>query len=362
MRRIFLIGGGTGGHLFPAISIAQELENRGFATALITDIRCVKYLPDGFMQNSIILNIVSPASQGWRKLWSVFTMIMAFLRMLRVFYLEKPSMLIAFGGYPTAPALMAAKVMSIPIILHEQNSFLGKVNRQFSKYATLLALNFKDTNNLDQRARCQVAVVGNPVREEIAACSFTKNFDNNSFTILVVGGSQGASFFDQVVPNAIELLAQQTSRPIKVIQQAAKVNHQHLINYYHNINIECEVADFFRDMPTKYQTADIVICRSGASTIAELIYVGLPAILIPLPTAANDHQTYNAKLLTAKGGAIFLTQLQTDSKVLAQELIQLEKDRAKLEHMSKNLLEMQIDGTKNFTDRIISILVCSSLT
>lgn len=353
MKKIFLIGGGTGGHLFPAISTAHELENRGFESCVITDQRCAKYVPANLPFEVIVQDIPSIACVGLKRIFALMKMAYATLYLLRIFYRSKPSAVVGFGGYPTLPALFAAKILKIPIILHEQNSFLGKANRTFSRYAKVLALNFKDTSNLDLKSACAIVTVGNPVRYDIASKVFKKSFALDTLTILVIGGSQGASVFDDLIPEAIELLSKECSRPIRVVQQVAKNKIDALKERYNRISVDCQVQDFFQDMSEKYDLADIAICRSGASTINELIHVGLPAVLIPLPSSANDHQLYNANLLAAKGGVICLLQKNASACNLSNQLKLLLQTPGKLIQMHQNLQAIRSDGTKNLADCII---------
>ena len=360
MKKVFLVGGGTGGHLFPAISIAMELEGRGFATCLITDTRCQKYLPADFKIQTIVLKLSSMGPGILKKLGSLFSIAISTFSMIRVFFSERPSLVVAFGGYPSLPVLLAAVVFSTPIILHEQNSFMGRVNKLFSSRAKLIALNFAKTFNLGKNNEDKVIVVGNPVREQIKSCNLIKDFKHHPFNILIIGGSQGAVVFDTLVPQAIKILGSLTQVPIKVIQQAAKKNHYQITQIYQELGVEFELSDFFQNMPELYGQASLAICRSGASTIAELIYLGLPSILVPLPTSAANHQVYNAKALVEPGGAVYFIQKYLTPQILADEIKRFISNTAALEEMREYLLGMRIDSAKIFTDHIISFLVRNS--
>lgn len=350
---IFLVGGGTGGHLFPAISIAEELEARNFKTYLITDKRCEKYLPPNFKIETIVFNLGSMSSGVINKVKTLFNMAIAFAASIKLIYQKKPTLIVGFGGYPSFPGLLAGRFMGVPIVIHEQNCFMGKVNKFFAKSAMLIGLNFKQTLNLDPKFSYKTVVVGNPVRKEITKHSFIKDFSAEPFVIFIIGGSQGAAIFDDLIPQAIELLVGYTNKKIKVIQQAAAKNHDKISEQYASLNIEHEMKDFFHDIYEKYNQAHLVISRAGASAIAEFIYVGQPAILIPLPTAACDHQSYNAKALAQHKAAFYLPQQEVTPDAMAKKILEYINNPEDLRDMSQNLIKMRIDATKVFVDRLL---------
>jgi UDP-N-acetylglucosamine--N-acetylmuramyl-(pentapeptide) pyrophosphoryl-undecaprenol N-acetylglucosamine transferase len=356
MKKVFLVGGGTGGHLFPAISIAEELTSRGVKAFLITDTRCKKYLPKNLAFPTSILTIGSIGKGFIRRLWTTITIGVAIISSIVLIYKEKPDLVIGFGGYPTFPTLKAAQIMGVKIVLHEQNCFLGKVNKLFSKEAVMVALNFMQTLNVDSDIKDKIVIVGNPVRKEIQSETFFKRYKKTTFVILVIGGSQGAQIFDELIPDAMMLLYEMSNIPIKVIQQAAKKNHQNIGTKYSYMGIEHELRDFFTDMPAKYHEADLVICRSGASTIAELIHVGQPSILIPLPSSASDHQFYNARALVQEGAAWCFLQRDLTADLLATKILSFLENPEILKDMSNNLISMKHNSSKEFVDHLVSIL------
>jgi UDP-N-acetylglucosamine--N-acetylmuramyl-(pentapeptide) pyrophosphoryl-undecaprenol N-acetylglucosamine transferase len=351
--KIFLAGGGTGGHLFPAISVAEELEKQGIKTQIITDQRCVKYLSQDLKDKAIIFDLGSMSGKWYTKILTMLKILRATISSIALVYKEKPSSIIAFGGYPTIPILIAAKIMRVKIILHEQNCFMGKVNRLFAKYADLIALNFEATANIPSHMLNKTRVVGNPVRAEIKNYKFHRNFDNSNFTILITGGSQGAIVFDELAPSAIAILHKTVNKPLKIIQQAAKKNHQRIAQQYSDLGIEFEINDFFHDIYKKYAEADLIICRAGASTIAELIYTKLPSMLIPLPTASCNHQMHNAKAMAECGAAFYFAQKDLTPEILAAQLGLIITDLEQLKSMSQNLALMRLDAAKVLVDQLM---------
>jgi UDP-N-acetylglucosamine--N-acetylmuramyl-(pentapeptide) pyrophosphoryl-undecaprenol N-acetylglucosamine transferase len=354
MKKICLIGGGTGGHLFPAISTAQELERQNIKTFLITDQRCAKYLPSHMLIKTFVLKLGSMNMGIVQKFLTLSNMGIATLTSIKILLQEKPSLVVGFGGYPTLPTLIAARILKVPIVLHEQNCFLGKVNKMFAKSAALIAMNFEQTQNVDTNVKHKTIVVGNPIRQEITTYKFDKDFSATPFTILVIGGSQGASFFDALMIDTVTLLKQKTTKEIRIIQQASLALHAKMKEKYRNIGVNAEISNFFQDIYLKYNQANLVIARSGASTISELIYAGLPAILVPLPTSAQNHQLYNAKALSSAKASWYFAQNDLTCNVLADQILPLILQPSILQEARTNLLAMKKDAAQIFASALIS--------
>jgi UDP-N-acetylglucosamine--N-acetylmuramyl-(pentapeptide) pyrophosphoryl-undecaprenol N-acetylglucosamine transferase len=352
---IYLTGGGTAGHLFPAISVAQELQKRGCSTYIVTDKRCQKYLAPQLNIPTIVFTLGSISGSYLEKISTLIRIGIAFLVMCKKFYSAKPDLVIGFGGYASLPTLLAAMLFKIEVVIHEQNCPMGKVNRYFLNYASLIALNFKATAASFDAKYYDVAVIGNPIRQEITSQKFDKDFSTAPFTILIIGGSQGASVFDQLIPQAISIIAAQ-NKAIKVIQQVSAKSQQSISQTYQKLGITAEVNTFFSDISSCYAQAHVAICRSGAGTIAELIHVGLPAIFIPLPTAAANHQFYNAQALSSTNAAICLHQKDLTPLSLANELAALMNNTNELESMHQKLLLLRNNSSRDFADLIMELL------
>lgn len=353
MRKICLIGGGTGGHLFPAIATAQELERQNLKTFLITDQRCEKYLPKPMHIKTFVLKLGSIQASFWQKILTLFRMGLAVISSIKILMQEKPLIVVGFGGYPTLPTLLAARLLKIPIVLHEQNCFLGKVNKMFAKSAAFIALNFEQTQNIDPDLKHKIVITGNPIRQEIAAYKLEKDFAQTPFTILVIGGSQGASYFDDLMIKTINLLKQQTNKEIKIIQQSSLARHEQMKKKYHDIGVQAEISDFFQDICSKYNQAHLVIARSGAGAISELIQLGLPAILVPLPTSAQNHQLYNAQALSKAEASWYFEQKDLKPDILADQIAKLMLQPSLLQEARSNLLSMK----KQAAELLVSYLV-----
>lgn len=321
-RNVILIGGGTGGHLFPALALAQLL--RGICeTTLVTDQRCSKFLPEG--QVAEVLYIHPPRRGLWNRCLLAGSLLMSCLKMARLFFKLRPKAIIAFGGYPTIPGLVIARLYDVPIILHEQNSLLGKTNQYFARMASILALTFPNTARVPEGYRHKTMVTGNFVREEIRTAERKLSQFADRFTILVTAGSQGAESFYKIVPAAIALLHQQKPMLHITIHQQVRSEREKsdLTAFYSSIGVEANVQTFFTKILDQYLAADLLVCRAGASTIAELVTLNLPAVIIPLPTSADDHQLHNAKFIADGKAGWYFEEKGLTPVILANRLIEL---------------------------------------
>ena len=323
-KKIFVVGGGTGGHLFPAVATGQELVKRGYEVHLITDDRCVKYLGD--KKSSFFIHVIN--SSGFKsgfiaKMFAALKVAVAVVKTFILLRKEKPSLVITFGGYVAFSPLLCANMLGIPTAIHEQNSFFGKVNKWFAYRARNIFLTFKDTKNIPLGNNKKIIVSGNPVREEISKIEVKKNFRANPFRIVVMGGSQGAKVFSDLVPQAIEIATKHNPDiKLEVIQQAKIEDIDNIKSIYDKCKIKCEVSDFFHNIPKILVHAHLVIARSGASTIAELIQMSQPAFFVPFPFAAEKHQDFNADVIAKSGGGWWVPQDLINAQMIADKIIE----------------------------------------
>ena len=350
MMNIVLVGGGTGGHLFPALAIARELEAKGLKPYLITDTRCKAYLTEKYHFNIKILDIARP-KPGIIAIPRFFIQnIKVFLGLIRFYRNIKPDLVIGFGSYMSVMPLLIAILFRIPIMLHEQNSYLGRVNRFFSMFARRIMLSFQNTTNLPKN-HSKIDITGNPIRQIFSPEIYqNKNYDDSEFKILVVGGSQGAKFFVSIVPEAIQDVVRSLPQgiTIKIFHQATKDYHARLTKEYAiGDKITSEVAEFFSNIADKYSQAHLVISRSGASTVSELIALRQPSILIPLPNAADNHQFYNAQVIAKAKGGLCIEQKNITPQVLAQYIRERINNRSILQQESNNLKQLECNSIVN---------------
>jgi UDP-N-acetylglucosamine--N-acetylmuramyl-(pentapeptide) pyrophosphoryl-undecaprenol N-acetylglucosamine transferase len=317
---VVIAAGGTGGHLFPAAAFAEEMFRREWRVMLMTDARGRRYA-EGFPAERI--EDVPAASLSPNPL----TAIPAMLKIARGIdaakrrFRETPPALVAgFGGYPSFPALMAARAQHVPIIIHEQNSVLGRVNRAMATSAAIVACGFERLDRLPAKAADRKRVVGNPVRLSILAVRerpYPEAPAGGRLNILIIGGSQGARLFGDVIPAAFALLPQALRSRLDVVHQVREEQVAQANAAYKEAGVNAVVAPFFTDMGQRLGAAHLVISRAGASSVTELQVAGRPAILIPFAAAADDHQTANAEGLTAVGAADLFTEQEFAPAALA---------------------------------------------
>ncbi len=324
-----LAAGGTGGHLVPAHALAVELKARGHAVMLITDARGAK-IPGLF--DKVPVHVL-PAGRlgggpiGWVK--AAFSVLAGRREAKAIYRDHPPQAVIGFGGYPAFPALLAASSRRIPTLLHEQNAVLGRVNRLLAGEATAIATAYNQVERLKPGFAAKSVLVGNPVRDSVAKLGempFPAFDDTGPLKLLVTGGSQGASVLGQVVPSGLGLLDPSLRRRLQVVQQCRPDDIDAIRARYSELGIPADLMTYIGDMPQKLGDAHLVIGRAGASTIAELSAAGRPAILIPYPSATDDHQTVNARELVRAGGARMIAQSDFTPETLARQIDALAAD------------------------------------
>lgn len=310
-RHFVLAAGGTGGHLIPAFALATELDQRGHHVALITDQRGAEIpgKPD-FLTSHVI-----PAGRFGKNPLRWFGGLKALLegrRMaLRLFESFEPTAVVGFGGYPAAPAMLAATSADIPSVLHEQNAVLGRVNRMLAGRVDAIATAFTEIARLKHKYIEKVHLVGNPVRPEVLALrdeDYPPFTEDGLLKVLVTGGSQGARILSEVVPDGLAMLPPALRQRLQVTQQCRAEDLDRVRERYRTHDIPAELGTYFEDMEARLAECHLFIGRAGASTIAELTAVGRPGILIPLPIATDDHQAANTREIVKAGGARMIRQ------------------------------------------------------
>lgn len=305
---LLVIGaGGTGGHMFPAAAFAEEMRARGWQVGLVSDDRGLRY---GASFPADWKEAVSAASPNFRKPWTLpgafFKIQSGISATAAKFRTLKPALVAGFGGYPAFPALAAARRMKIPILIHEQNAVLGRVNRQMARHAKLIASGFPRLDRLPESAADRHVPLGNPVRAPIAARRDLPYPDpaSGDLNILITGGSQGSRILGEALPLAFcNHLPDVLKTRLHITQQVREEQVADVVKLYANAGITAEIDTFFSDMADRLERAHFVIARSGAGTVSEIAAVGRPSLLIPLKIAMDDHQTANAAALTDVGAA-----------------------------------------------------------
>jgi len=334
---IVLAAGGTGGHLFPAEALAHELKSRGWDVHLATDARAQRFA--GAFADDHVHVIRSATIAGRnpialaRTLWSLWQ---GNLDSRKLFRRLKPKLVAGFGGYPTLPPLYAASNMGIPTMVHEQNAVMGRANKGLAARVKAIAGGF-----LPETAGTfadKIISTGNPVRPPVLAAaktSYRPAKEGQRFRLLVFGGSQGAQFFSQAIPEAIALLPDSERARLLITQQARKEDEAAVRAAYQKLRILADVAPFFNDMPARIADAHFVISRSGASTVSEIAAIGRPAILVPFPHALDHDQAANAAALASAGGCEVVRQSELTPQRLADIISAAINEPERLEQQAK---------------------------
>lgn len=317
-KRIMIMAGGTGGHVFPALAVAQNLREKGWT---VTWLGTEKGLENRVVPAAGIeidyLSVAGLRGKGlMAKLKGVFLLFKACGQAAKYLRLRKPDVVLGMGGFVAAPGGLMAKLLGIPLVIHEQNRVVGTTNRLLAKFATQVLEAFPDSFPAKQQAIC----TGNPLRSAFLNLPEKSVWQptQRPLNILIVGGSQGAQILNEVVPQAMANLEN-----IAVKHQTGETMFESVQVAYQTGKVNAEVVKFIEEMATAYQWADLIICRSGAMTVSEVAAAGLPAIFIPLPHAIDDHQTANAHYLTAANAAVMLKQSELTTEHLVNTIKQI---------------------------------------
>ena len=354
--RVLIMAGGTGGHIFPGLALAAELRQRGIGVhwlGAMGAMECRQVPSQGIGLDTVrIRGLRGNGLLGWLML--PIRLMRAVMDAVRSFRHRKPDCAVSFGGYAAGPGGLAARILGVPLIVHEQNRVPGMTNRFLARIATQVFQAFEGTFPRTSGA----LTCGNPVRPALAefeppATRFEDRFDRPPM-LLVTGGSQGAMSINQWLPGALARIAPE-NRPI-VLHQAGRGRAEQTRAAYQDAGVDANVVDFIEDMAAAYAAADLAVCRSGALTISELAVVGLGALLIPFPHAVDNHQARNAEVLERAGAARTLSEDGLQEAILSRELESLLSDRPGLLQMAEAAYSA---GTRDAASRLAD--ACSQL-
>jgi UDP-N-acetylglucosamine--N-acetylmuramyl-(pentapeptide) pyrophosphoryl-undecaprenol N-acetylglucosamine transferase len=323
-RTILLVAGGTGGHLFPALALREALMRRGWQVHVASDARVGRFIEGVPAEETHVVRAATITRNPIRAAAAVAELGVGLVEARRLVRRIAPAAVVGFGGYPTVPPLLAARLVGIPIIVHDANAVIGRANRLMLRFGAHLATAFDNPAGAERAGAA--TLVGNPVRAAVlkaAAMEYRPPEADGPFRLLVFGGSQGAQVFSNVVPAAVGRLDEPQRRRLGVVQQCRPEDLERAQAAYADLGVAAELAPFFGDLPERIAGAHLVISRSGASTVAEVAAIGRPAILVPYPHALDQDQAANAAALAAAGGAWVMPQGQLTPERLAEKLVQL---------------------------------------
>ena len=320
-RLLVVAAGGTGGHMFPAQALAEVMLRRGWRVRLSTDPRGVRFA--GGFPHSVEISQASSATfaRGGvaARLAVPFRLAAGIVGAVREMLRERPDAVIGFGGYPSVPALAAATLLRVPRALHEQNAALGRVNQAFAKRVHAVACGAWPT---DLPRGASGHHVGNPVRMAVLKRAGAEYIPPGDYpmTALVMGGSQGARALSEAVPAAVAALPEAVRGRLRIYHQAREEDIEAAARIYAQCGVDAHVEPFFRDVERILSEAQLVVSRSGASSIAEICAIGRPSILVPFAAAVRDEQTRNARGLVEAGGAALIREQELTAEALADEI------------------------------------------
>jgi len=331
-KPILIMAGGTGGHVFPALAVANTLRKRGVPVYWLGTKNGMesRIVP---AENITIyyINISGLRGNGvLRLLAAPFKITFAILQAMTILWRHRPAAVLGMGGFAAGPGGIAAKLLGIPLLIHEQNAIAGLTNRWLAKIASTVMQAFPNTFD----SRYHPIDTGNPLREDILDIPFQLKEYTKPLKILIIGGSLGAKILNDTVPQALTLIADDENA-FEIWHQVGDIHLKSMQNTYQNAPFKAKISPFINDMAEAYRWADLTICRAGALTISELAQVGMPSILVPYPFAVDDHQTRNAQFLAEKGAAILLPQTELNAEKLANLLKNLLISPERLQAMAQ---------------------------
>lgn len=338
MRNSIIIStGGTGGHIIPAVALAEYFLTKKYNVVVVGDDNTEKYI-----KNDKITFKKIESSSSLKSIKSLFTIFKGFLQSLKIIKKENPDIVIGFGCYTTFPMLLASKVKNIPIFLHEGNAFVGKVNRTFSKYCINLFTSFQEIYGIDVKQSDKIIFSGSIVREEVKKYYndlYKKNDDK--INILITGGSGGASFFSKEFIKVFLHIDKKIKNNLFIYHQVkTKEELDGVKLFYNKENIKSEVKLFFDDLPEKIYNSDLVVCRCGIGTLSELSVIGRASIMVPSPNVANNHQFYNARFFERNKACVLLEESSFVAQNFADTFVDVINNR--LEELANNIKAMAV--------------------
>ncbi|WP_291685578.1 undecaprenyldiphospho-muramoylpentapeptide beta-N-acetylglucosaminyltransferase [Bradyrhizobium sp.] len=357
---ILLAAGGTGGHLFPAEALGVELIRRGLRVRLATDSRALRY--SGLFSKDTI-DVVPSETVRSRTPWSLAytgAMLIAGTAVsLNLMRRLRPKAVVGFGGYPTLPPLLAAKLFGVPGIIHDANAVLGRANRFLARHVSAIATSLPGVLDRDPALASKTTTVGTPMRPAILAAAgvnYVAPEPAGPFRLLVVGGSQGARVMADIVPSAVERLEPALWNRLVLTQQVREEDMARVRAVYDRLEINAELAPFFSDLPARLASNHLVVSRSGAGTVAELAAIGRPSILVPLPGSIDQDQFANAGVLAQAGGGLRIPQADFTPDRLAAEISALAAEPARLAAMAASARTVgRLDAAERLADLVMKV-------
>jgi UDP-N-acetylglucosamine--N-acetylmuramyl-(pentapeptide) pyrophosphoryl-undecaprenol N-acetylglucosamine transferase len=353
---VVLTAGGTGGHVYPADALASELIKRDYKVVLFTDERGLNNYKGklGEIENKAILSGSVVGKSIFTKFKSLIKVSIGVTQAFVELFKKHPVCVVGFGGYASFPTSIASILHGVPLIVHEQNSVMSRTNRILAKFSSVVAQSFRSVKNTPSNAKS--ILIGMPVRKAIVDLhkkDYVPVDEKGNLNLVIIGGSQGATVFADTVPDAISRLSESEQKRLIIYQQCRKGEEDKVASKYKKMAAKVVVKSFFDNMSELYEKASVIISRSGASSVYEIAVAGVPSILVPLPTSADNHQYFNAEEFTENGGGILIEQKDFIPEVLSKHLSEFIATPEVLVNMSRKAKKRAIvDAAERLADLV----------
>ena len=337
-KKIIFSGGGTGGHIFPAINLMKHFLDKKYKVLLVTDNRGNNFIKNYSEFKSYILNSGTPTNKNlFKKFFSYLLIFYSIIRSIIILKKEKPNLIFGFGGYVSFPISFASRFFNLPLIIYENNMILGRANKYLSSFSKKILLAKTITKRFPEKYKSKTYEVGSILDKNIINSSFVKKTsDKGKLSILALGGSQGAEIFGTVIPVVVKKIKDE-GYEIEINQQCITDQKNSIIDFYKKNNIKNYVFEFDKNILKLVLSSSLAITRCGASTTAELVHTLTPFIAVPLPNSIDNHQYLNAKYYENKGCCLLLEQDNFDTENLFNLIMETIKNKNKLENIRENM-------------------------
>jgi len=341
IKKIIFTSGGTGGHIFPAINLMKHMANKGHEVLLVTDTRGKKFINNYSEFKSHILKIEKPTNKiVTQKISYFFSIFSSIINSIRILKKEKPDLIVGFGGYASFPISILSKFFNIPLIIYENNAILGRANKYLSLFAKKILVANNVTNLFSQKHTKKICKVGNLLNKNIINYINTEKKNENLFSILVLGGSQGAKIFGEIIPPVIKMIKDK-GYAIEINQQSLNNQKKEIEDFYIKNNIKNNIFEFNSNILKLISSSNLAITRCGASTTAELTYTLTPFIAVPLKHSIANHQYLNAAYYEKNNCCWILEENNFNTQNLFDLILNIFENKSKLENASQAMKKMR---------------------
>jgi len=336
-KKIIFSSGGTGGHLFPAINMMKHFSNKGYEVLLVTDPRGSSFIKNHTKFRTYIIKAESPINKSFfKKIFSYLIVFYSIIKSVGILIKEKPNLTFGFGGYVSFPISIVSKLFNLPLVTYENNAVLGRANKYLLPFTKKIFLASNTPINFPHKYKNKILESGYILDKDIINYLNKENKVSENFSILVLGGSQGAEVFGKIVPPVIKMIREK-GHNIEIVQQCTDSQKKYIEEFYNKNNIKNKVFDFSNNILDLISSASMAISRCGASTMAELVHVNTPFIAVPIPQSIDNHQLLNAKHYENKGCCWVIEQSNFNPNNLFNLIIKVMENKKELFDMQKNM-------------------------